>query len=60
MFQGKLTYASVIVLALSAIAAKRGIPATPDDIASVLAQIGTVAGTVGGIYGRWRATRAKA
>lgn len=60
MFQGKLTYASVIVLALSSLAAKKGIPATPDDIASIVSLVGTVAGTIGGIYGRWRAGKAKA
>jgi len=55
MLQGKLTYLSVVVLALSALAAKYGIPATPDDISSVVSLLGTAAGTIGGIYGRWRA-----
>jgi hypothetical protein len=58
VLSGKLTYASVAVLVVSWLAQRFNIPVLPDDAEAVVSAIGVVVGAVGGIYGRWRATRA--
>jgi hypothetical protein len=58
VFQGKLTYASVAVLALSWLAQRFDVPLLPEDAESIVAALLAVAGTIGGVYGRWRATKA--
>lgn len=57
MLKGWLTYLSGGGLALSWLAERFGIPATPDEIESALNAVLAAVSTVGVIYGRWRATR---
>ena len=58
VLQGKLTYSSIAVLALSWLAQRFDVPLLPDDATSLIAAIGAIVGTVGSIYGRYRATKA--
>jgi hypothetical protein len=57
VFQGKVTYASIAVLAVSWLAQRFDVPVLPDDAEAVVAAVGALLGTVGGVYGRYRATK---
>jgi hypothetical protein len=57
VFQGKVTYLSVAVLALSFLAQRFDVPLLPDDAEAVVSAVGALVGTVGGVYGRYRATK---
>lgn len=59
VLKGKLTYASIGVLLLSWAAAKLDVPLLPEDAEKLVELVVAFAGTVGALYGRWRATRAK-
>jgi hypothetical protein len=57
VLQGKVTYASIAVLVLSWLAQRLDFPLLPDEIGAVVSAVGVVVGTVGGVYGRYRATK---
>jgi hypothetical protein len=59
VLQGKVTYASIAVLALSWLAQRFDVPLLPEDAEAFVAAIGAVIGTLGGVYGRYRATKPK-
>jgi hypothetical protein len=57
VFQGKVTYASIAVLAVSWLAQRFDVPLLPEDAEAVVSAVGVVLGTLGGVYGRYRATK---
>jgi hypothetical protein len=57
VLQGKVTYASIAVLALSWLAQRFDVPLLPDDAEALVSVVGALVGTVGGVYGRYRATK---
>jgi hypothetical protein len=57
MLQGKVTYVSIAVLALSYLAQRFDVPLLPDDAEALVSAVGALLGTVGGVYGRYRATK---
>jgi hypothetical protein len=57
MLSGKLTYTSGIVLALSWLAERFGLPLVAADIEPVVLAVTAAVSAVGVLYGRWRATQ---